>query len=87
MIGVDIGSRDRAQVHATARVATCTTAGHRSATASPAAFVRATTRQYLWPADYSEPGRRLIGGRCEACGSDLAIEVAGDHPLVDEVGR
>lgn len=69
------------------RVATCTTAGHRSATASPAAFVRTTTRQYLWPADCTEPGRRLIGGGCRQCRSDLAIEVAADHPLVTELGR
>jgi hypothetical protein len=68
------------------RVATCTTAGHAAVTASVAAFVRGTTRRYAWSADCSEPGRRLIGGRCD-CGSDLAIEVAADHPLVTELGR
>jgi hypothetical protein len=71
-------------VGASARAKACTAAGHRSATASPAAFVRATTRQYLWAEDCTEPGRRLIGGRCD-CGSDLAIEVAADHPLVTEL--
>jgi hypothetical protein len=72
---------------ASARVEVCTAASHATITASPAAFVRATTRQYLWAEGCTEPGRRLIGGRCPTCASDLAIEVAADHQLVSELSR
>jgi hypothetical protein len=81
-----IGYRDTALRHAAARAEVCAATEHRAVTASVAAFVRGTDRRYLWPADCSEPGLRLIGGRC-GCGSDIAIEVAADHPLVAELAR
>jgi hypothetical protein len=62
-------------------------AAHRAVTATAGAFVAGTVDRYVWPSEpeWDEPGMRLVGGRCPTCGSDLAIEVSADHPLVTEL--
>jgi hypothetical protein len=60
-------------------------AGHREVIATAESFVAATIGQYLWDAAATEPGARLVGGKCGTCGSDLAIQLPADHELVVEL--
>jgi hypothetical protein len=60
-------------------------AAHRAVTADAEAFVAGTVDRYTWPAEATEPGMRLVGGRCPTCGSDLGIQVAEGHALVAEI--
>jgi hypothetical protein len=60
-------------------------AGHRAVAADAEAFTEGTVDRYLWPPEATEPGMRLVGGRCETCGSDLGIQVPEGHALVAEI--
>jgi hypothetical protein len=59
--------------------------GHAAITSSAASFAAATRGRYLWDAAASIDGTRIVGGRCRACGSDLAIALPPWHALVVEM--
>lgn len=81
------GYRDRAQVRATAQAELAHFEAHRAVVADAESFAAGTVDRYVWDAAASAPGMRLVGGRCETCGSDLGIQVADDHALVAELER
>jgi hypothetical protein len=58
---------------------------HAAIRSNPRSFVAGTEARYLWDEAASEPGTRLVGGRCRVCRSDLAIELPADHALVNEL--